>query len=156
MIEPVGHLPGCAAAHPSKSQRPLKSYQILPIILLLIIRPLSKPYQQRIVSAFQFQNLEGEIIKGTPDFQLFEEALKRFKDATMAMQGRKIDILEFPFSTSDNVRPANDNIFIRYHRDEGKYEIKIFHFGHYNARKILGHFFLKEPDPETRYEMTIS
>ena len=94
-------------------------------------------------------------MKGTPDFQLLEEALRRFKDARTAIGGRKLDILEFPFSTPKNIRPSNDNIFIRYYQEEGKYEIKIFQFGHYNARTLLGHFYLKEPDFKTRYEMTV-
>ena len=108
------------------------------------------------MSAFSFQDLEGEIIKGTPDFKLLEEALKRFKDAKAAMMGHNLDILEFPFGASPNTRPTKDNIFIRYHKAEAKYEIKVFHFGHYNARSLVGHFFLREPKPETSYEMTVS
>lgn len=107
------------------------------------------------MSAFSFQDLEGEIVKGTPDFNLLEHALKRFRDARQTM-GKHIDILEFPFGTSPNNRPSKDNIFIRYYKDEGKYEIKVFNFGHYNARSLVGHFFLKEPKPETSYEMTVS
>ena len=72
------------------------------------------------------------------------------------MQGRNIDILEFPFSTNRHARSSHDNVFIRYYKDENKYEIKVFQIGHYNARTIQGHFILKEPDPETTYEMTIS
>ena len=108
------------------------------------------------MNAFSFQDLEGEVIKGTPDFKLLKEALQRFNDARLAMQGRKIDILEFPFSTNRHARPAHDNVFIRYHQDEGKYEIKVFHIGLYNARTVQGHFMLKESKPETSYEMTIS
>ena len=87
---------------------------------------------------------------------MIEEALKRFKDAKAAMIGHNLDILEFPFGTSANARPTKDNIFIRYYKDDAKYEIKVFHFGHYNARSLAGHFFLKEPKPETNYEMTVS
>ena len=108
------------------------------------------------MSAFSFQDLEGEVIKGSPDFKLLEEALRRFNDARRAMQGRKIDILEFPFSTSRHSRATHDNVFIRYYQDENKYEIKVFHIGLYNARTVQGHFILKEPNPETTYEMTIS
>lgn len=107
------------------------------------------------MSAFSFQDLEGEIIKGTPDFNLLEQALKRFQDARVTM-GKHIDILEFPFGTSPNNRPSKDNIFIRYFKDESKYEIKVFQFGHYNARTLVGHFLLKEPKPEASYEMTVS
>ncbi|MBX2819981.1 MAG: hypothetical protein KTR29_09885 [Rhodothermaceae bacterium] len=108
------------------------------------------------MSAFSFQELEGEIIKGTPDFKLLEAALNRFKDAKSVMKGHNVDILEFPYATSTTARPSKDNIFIRYYEEEGKYEIKVFHFGHYNARTVIGHFFLKEPKPETSYEMTVS
>ena len=107
------------------------------------------------MSTFSFQDLDGEILKGTPDFQILEEALRRFNDARQAMHGQKLDILEFPFSTGKQVRQNQDNIFIRYYKEEEKYEIKIFQFGHYNARTLLGHFMLRKPKEETKYEMTV-
>ncbi len=107
------------------------------------------------MSAFSFQNLDGEVIKGTPDFTLIGEALQRFRDARTAMKGHKLDILEFPFAMNKHVRPSQDNVFIRYHKEERKYEIKVFHFGHYNARKLLGHFILRESSRENTYEMSV-
>ena len=107
------------------------------------------------MSAFSLQELDGEILKGTPDFDLLEQAIKRFKDARTTM-GQHLDILEFPFGLAPNGRTNRNNIFIRYYKEEAKYEIKIFQLGHYNARSLIGHFLLREPKPETSYEMTIN
>ena len=108
------------------------------------------------MSAFSFNNLEGETIKGNPDPELLKEALQRFNDARSAMTGHNVDILEFPFGPNNQSRNAQDTVFIRFYKEELKYEIKVFQLGLYNARKLVGHFFLKEDNPERRYEMTVS
>ncbi len=107
------------------------------------------------VSTFTFQDLEGKIIKGTPDETLLKEALSRFRDARQTLKGHAVDILEFPLSTNLHTATSRD-IFIRYHRSDHTYEIKVFEFGHYNVRKIVGHFMLKEDKPKSTYAMTIS
>ena len=108
------------------------------------------------MSAFSFKEFEGETIKGNPDLKLFEEALQRFHHAREAMQGHNVDILEYPLSGDKSLARQKDHVFIRYHKEDGAYEIKIFQVGHYNTRSVLGHFFLRENKPEARYEMTIS
>lgn len=107
------------------------------------------------VRTFTFQDLEGKIIKGSPDTGVLKEALARFKDARQALKGHAVDILEFPLSTNPHTATSRD-IFIRYRRAEHTYEIKVFEFGHYNVRKLVGHFMLKENKPKSTYTMTIS
>jgi hypothetical protein len=107
------------------------------------------------VKTFTFQDFDGEIIQGAPDEGLLNEALSRVRHARTSLQSQKLDILEFPFAPHSRSGTAQD-IFIRYHRVERYYEIKIFEFGPYNARKIVGHFLLREPKPDNRYSMTLS
>ncbi len=108
------------------------------------------------VSEFAFEDLKGECLQGTPDMALISEALNRFRHAQNTIKVQRLDILEFPYTPGKHARPTHDNVFVRYHRDKGQFEIKVYHIGHYNAKKLLGHFILHEHKPENRYTMTIS
>lgn len=124
--------------------------------LLTYLSPSCKIRHIEPVSDFAFEDLKGECLKGTPDMKLIAEAFNRFRHARQTIKVQRLDILEFPYATSKHARPVQDNVFVRYHRDKGQYEIKVFHFGHYNAKKLLGHFILTEHKPEDSYTMTIS
>ena len=108
------------------------------------------------MNEFKYEDFKGEILKGTPDMAIIAEALNRFRHAQKTIQGKRLDILEFPYNASKHHRPMHDNVFVRYHRELRRFEIKIFELGHYNAQQLIGHFFLNEHKPEDRYEMTIS
>ncbi|MEM8484438.1 MAG: hypothetical protein AAF564_02760 [Bacteroidota bacterium] len=108
------------------------------------------------VSAFKFEELSGECLHGQPNIPLITEAMNRFRHAQNTIRGQRLDILEFPYATSKHARPGQDNVFVRYHRDLHRFEIKVYEVGHYNAKKLLGHYLLQERKPEDQYEMTIS
>lgn len=108
------------------------------------------------VHAFEFGDLKGEVLKGTPDMALIGDAMNRFRHAQQTIQGQRLDILEFPYTTSKISAPKHDNVFVRYHRDKHHFEIKVYTLGHYNTKQLLGHFLLHESKPEDKYEMTIS
>ena len=108
------------------------------------------------MSASDFEDFKGECLQGQPDLPLITDAMNRFRHARDTFRGKRLDILEFPYTTNKHARPTQDNVFIRYHREQYQFEIKVFHVGHYNVKKLLGHYLLHEHKPENRYEMTIS
>lgn len=107
-------------------------------------------------ATFTIDNLEGIVLKGTLDLELIQEALNRFKHAQQTIQSTRLDILEFPYKNHHPRHASNDNVFMRFYRDKRQYEIKVFEFGLYNAKKLLKHYQLTMPAPENNYEMTLS
>ncbi|MFK7847780.1 MAG: hypothetical protein AB8G77_20980 [Rhodothermales bacterium] len=105
---------------------------------------------------FSYEDFKGESLKGTPDMAIIKEALDRFRHAQRTIRGKRLDILEFPYNSSNHKRSMHDNVFIRYHGDLHRFEIKVFELGHYSAQQLVGHYLLHERKPESRYEMTIS
>lgn len=156
IICPIAPFPGKIRTKPDQGRLPLTQPLSRPIPTVPTQPRCTTNLSLSTVSAFEFEDLSGECLHGQPDIPLITEAMTRFRHAQNTFRGQRLDILEFPYTTSKHARPSQDNVFVRYHRDLHRFEIKVYEVGHYNAKKLLGHFLLQERKPEDRYEMTIS